>query len=665
MKNQLSHSSSLYLRQHAGNPVHWQPWGNEALNLAAASGKLLIISIGYAACHWCHVMEHESFSDPEVADLMNRNFVCIKIDREERPDLDQQYMDAAHTITGRGGWPLNCIALPDGKPVYAGTYFRKSDWINVLSRISLMWEKDAARVKTVAAEIAKEVQTDLHTVEPVVEKHWSKGDFIRITGKVVSVCDQTFGGLRGAPKFPMPAVTDLLLSAGRFLVEPDAANTGLNTLSQMANGGIYDHIDGGFARYSTDSEWKVPHFEKMLYDNAQLLQLYAKAYVTTGNPAFRETAEGILGFLKNRMTSPKGLFYSSVDADSEGEEGLYYTWTTQEIEEVLGDDTVFFAGHFDFSEEGNFEKGRNILIRRFNNQDTNAEPDAPVSGEKLKACKQKMLAHRVQRVAPVTDPKVVTSWNAMMVSALVAMDGVYEPGKHLPEAEVLMQTLLDQGLTDTGELLHLCGNGDTRIEGFLEDYGAVLLALTDLFNATANPKWLSYAISLANIVLNDFSDANGTWFYFTSQNTPAPVSRKPDVSDNVVPSGNAMMAMALDRLAFYLNEQGYRQRAAKMLHAIRPQLEKHPWSYAHWVLAAMEHNGIFPEITLGGSSSAQWQPEIRKQLLPQIRINIVSDTESRPGEIIVCFEQACLSPFSDIGQAMEVLKQLCPAAFRQ
>jgi len=419
-KNKLANETSPYLLQHANNPVNWFPWSKEALEKARTEDKLIIISIGYAACHWCHVMEHESFEDTSVAQLMNDFYVSIKVDREERPDIDQIYMDAAYLITGRGGWPLNIIALPDGKPVYAGTYFRKDDWMKILFYFNDLYQKEPEKFNEQANKLTDALNSIKIPDVSVDDLVFSKDEIKKAYEGIINLIDYVNGGTRGAPKFPMPDIYNFLLQYYFHTEENNALEAVTITLNKIANGGIYDHIGGGFARYSTDDIWKVPHFEKMLYDNAQLVSLYSNAYKVTGNQYYRKVVYETLEFIKRELTDESGGFYSSLDADSEGEEGRYYVWEKKEIDNLLGADSDLFCEFYNISESGNWE-GKNIpfitndksqLLKKYNLNEN--EFDKIISESK-----KILFEERNKRISPGLDDKILTSWNALMIRGYV------------------------------------------------------------------------------------------------------------------------------------------------------------------------------------------------------------------------------------------------------
>ena len=419
-RNKLANETSPYLLQHANNPVNWYPWGNEALEKARAENKLIIISIGYAACHWCHVMEHESFEDTSVAQLMNDSYISIKVDREERPDIDQIYMDAAYLLTGRGGWPLNVIALPDGRPVYAGTYFRKNDWTKILLYFKDLYQKEPDTFDQEAGKLTNAMKE--MKVPGIDDKSssFTKNEIEDSFRKIISIIDFSLGGTNGAPKFPMPNIHQFLLTYYFHTEDQKAIEAVKITLDNMANGGIYDHIGGGFARYSTDETWKVPHFEKMLYDNGQLVSLFSNAYKITGDETYKKVVYETLEFIKRELTDESGGFYSSLDADSEGEEGKYYVWDKKEIDNLLGNSSELFCDYYSVSSIGNWE-GNNILFINQKREDLlkKYQISEEVFNKTISSSKKILFDVRNKRVKPGLDDKILTSWNALMLRGYV------------------------------------------------------------------------------------------------------------------------------------------------------------------------------------------------------------------------------------------------------
>jgi len=493
--NKLINESSPYLLHHAHNPVNWYPWAEEALNEARSADKLLIISIGYAACHWCHVMEKESFSDPMVAQTMNENYVAIKIDREERPDLDQIYMDAAMITNGSGGWPLNVIALPDGRPVFAGTYFPKDNWIDVLEQIRDIYENDPKRLFEVAEKITERISTNelsalAHDSSEFDIKELENGFEYWIRN-----IDFDWGGYKQAPKFPLPAGFNYLLKYHYLTKNEKALEAVTTSLNRMAWGGIYDHVGGGFARYSVDEYWKVPHFEKMLYDNAQLISLYSNAYQFTRDPFYRRIVEQTIAFSNRELSDSSGLFYSSLDADSEGEEGKFYVWDYDEIKNLAGHDPDLFTDYYSIREDGNWEENKNILFATESLGDfaERKNLDASDFEKRIDGLLAKLFKARSKRIPPGLDDKCITAWNSMMITAYVDAFRVFDHPDYLKRAKTAIQFILKNNTDKDYKLYRIYKNGNSSINGFLDDYASTIQALIELYQLTFDIEWIRHA----------------------------------------------------------------------------------------------------------------------------------------------------------------------------
>lgn len=664
MKNRLLNASSLYLRQHSGNPVHWQPWDEEALQSAANQNRLIIVSIGYAACHWCHVMEHESFGDTEVADLMNRHFVCIKIDREERPDLDQQYMTAIQLLNGQGGWPLNCIALPDGRPVFGGTYFRRADWMTLLGQLNELWQKNPAAMERQASDIRRGVKESDYISGDAGVEEILPGDTDIIAERINSRIDTVYGGLKGAPRFPMVPLATFMLMAGMEVSYTQLSSSVFTMLRKMHQGGIYDHLGGGFSRYSVDAGWRVPHFEKMLYDNAQLAGLYAQAFAETGDELFREVSYGILHFLRCELKSDEGGYYGSVDADSEEEEGRFYTWESSEISSLLGEDADLFLRYYNCRSGGNFEQGRNILHPLQTDDEFWATEslDKGIGYKMLKSSREILLKEREKRIRPQTDTKCITAWNALLVSGLVEMYKAFQDDSLLIEAQFLMKEILQKAKrsTDPG-LNHLFGLHDTLVPGFLDDYAQVSFALTDLYSVTFHQDYLEEAENLVVYAMDHFSDPESGLFFFISKEESYPVARKTEIHDHVTPSSNAVLAETLLRLSFYRSEISYEARSRLMLSAIKPSLVSNPVSFGWWARVALLLTHQPWQVTLYGNKAREWGLELVKESLPSILIRIAvenehDDSNSAESFMVPCRGKVCYEPVRDPGSLRALIK---------
>jgi uncharacterized protein YyaL (SSP411 family) len=582
MSNHLIGETSPYLRQHAGNPVDWYPWGQEALQKAREEDKPIFLSIGYSACHWCHVMAHESFENERVAAILNEHFVSIKVDREERPDLDRIYMSAVQAMTGGGGWPMSVFVTPDGKPFYGGTYYPPTPrygmpaFADVLLAVHDAWRNRQQDLVTGSERVAAAIeqqsvmrgggQPDALRPETVEEAFRNlRQDF-----------DWTHGGWGKGPKFPQPMALEFLLRYHYGKGDTDALRMVTRTLDAMARGGVYDQVGGGFHRYSVDERWLVPHFEKMLYDNAQLARVYLHAWQVTGEPFFRAVVEEILDYVVREMADPAGGFYATQDADSEGQEGKFFLWRSGEIRDLLGQEVEAFMAAYGVTEEGNFE-GRNIL------ELTGDLGQRPALSE----ARRRLLEGRERRVHPGRDEKVLTSWNGLMLAAFAEAARVLDRPDYRQVAERSADFLLRAARREDGRLWHTWKDGVPKINGYLEDYADLADGLIELYETTFDPRWYEAAHELAEAMIAHFG-APGTGFFDTSDDHEALISRPRELQDNATPSGNAMAASVLLRLAGLAAEPRYAELARETLASMAPALRQYPLGFGQW-LAALDY----------------------------------------------------------------------------
>lgn len=668
--NGLIYESSPYLLQHAHNPVNWYPWGDKALQKAKAENKMLVISIGYAACHWCHVMEHESFEDEEVAEIMNKNFICIKVDREERPDVDQVYMNAVQLITGRGGWPLNAIALADGRPFYAGTYFPKDKWINMLAYFVDMQQNKPEALEKSAAQVTQ----GIHVTERVTFKETAKGFSIADLDKQFETwkpnIDFTRGGENRAPKFPMPSAWAYLLHYHYLTNSKDALKALTVTLDNMATGGIYDHLQGGFARYSTDANWHVPHFEKMLYDNAQLVTLYAQAYQATKDPLYKKTVYETLEFIEQELTSPEGAFYASLDADSEGVEGKFYIWTKEETDNILGDDAEMFSSYYNITADGNWEHGNSILLRKETDEVIADRFKISVDElkQKIEESKAKLLRIRNTRIKPGLDDKILSSWNALMITGYTKAYRVFNEERFLSAAIINANFLLKNAIAANGEMMRNYKNGKASINALLDDYAFTIAAFIELYQATSNENWLTEADKLVNYTLEHFFDKQSKMFFYTHDQYADLIARKMELSDNVIPSSNSEMAKNLFLLGHFLSKEDYISKAKQMLINVEADVHRNIYFYANWGIVQALFTSPLYEVAIMGEDYADKRKQFDEHYLPNV-IFLGSKTESSldllekklvAGQtaIYVCRDKACELPVTEVQQALQQIKKL-------
>ncbi len=663
--NALINETSPYLLQHAYNPVDWYPWGEEALEKAAQEEKLVIVSIGYAACHWCHVMEHESFEDSTVADFMNQHFVSIKVDREERPDVDQVYMNASQLLTGRGGWPLNAVALPDGRPFFTGTYLPKDQWMQVLQKLAETYRDDPERIKTIASQVTEGIQAidQLEVVSSQASYSAEALDQLFDTWK--PQIDFKWGGNQGAPKFPMPVNLSFLMQYYYYSSNESAREAVLTTLDKMALGGIYDHLGGGFARYSTDSQWKVPHFEKMLYDNAQLVSLYSQAHQLTGDSLYRSIVYETLAFVEREMTSSEGAFYSSLDADSEGEEGKFYVWDQAEIEQVLGEDAPQFVEYFNISSKGNWEEGKNILYPR--QRLTSATDQSTVElSQTIQQAKERLLDYREQRTRPGLDDKVLTAWNAQMLNGYVNAYRAFGEYHFLQIALTNADFLKEKIMQDGFSLTRSYKDGVASIEGFLDDYAFTIAAFINLYQATFDETWLYTAQSLTDYVLEHFSDEDSPLLFYTSSRHASLIARQKEISDNVIPSSNSVMAQNFWTLGLLLANDQYTTQAKTMLATMYSTIQEYPNFHANWasLLGQVIHEPY--EVAILGESPQIIRQALDQQYLPNVLFlggeseGSLALLENKLVEgqttIYVCQNKICKMPVTQVDRALAQIR---------
>lgn len=673
--NLLIHETSPYLLQHAHNPVNWHPWGEKALEKARAEQKVILVSIGYSACHWCHVMEKESFEDEATAALMNEFFVNIKIDREERPDIDHIYMDAVQAMTGSGGWPLNVFLTPEAKPFYGGTYFppvqafNRVSWKEVLQGVQHAWQEKKAEIISQADNLTEHIAQSAMFSPVATEGNFSTEGCHKMYTGIMQAADKVWGGFGRAPKFPQTFVIGYLLEHFHFTKEEQALNQALLSIDKMLQGGIYDHIAGGLARYSTDTEWLAPHFEKMLYDNALLIITLCDAWQITGNKIYEQAIHKTLSFVLNEMTDASGGFYSALDADSEGEEGRYYVWSKQEIQSVLKEDADLFCDLFDVSDEGNWE-GSNILrllqpIAAFAQQKGISEN---VLAAKIQDGIHQLYQARKKRVRPGLDDKIILGWNALMLKAFSKAAVVLQNEQYCRVAEKNMSFLLDHfKMPGSEEMFHTYKNGVAKYPAFLDDYTFFIDACYSLYEATFEEKYLVTASNIMAYVCKVFSDETSMFFYYTANHQKDVIVRKKEMYDGALPSPNAMMAQNLLKLGVLFNKYDWQERGGMMLKSLQQAAVKYPTSFAVWAAAIQQLTYGINEIAVVGPGAKNMADEIIYRYYMPNKIIAASNTinnnipflsDKKPAEtanIYLCKNRTCLPPFKYVEQFVSAI----------
>ena len=689
--NRLIDEKSPYLLQHAYNPVDWYPWGKEAFETAAKKDKPIFLSIGYSTCHWCHVMEHESFEDPEVAQLMNDAFVCIKVDREERPDIDGIYMTVCQMLTGSGGWPLTVILTPDRKPFFAGTYFPKESafgrigMLDLVPRVRDMWQSkredllsDAQRI--VGALAQRELDSE--------GKDLDESTLRTAYGQLASHHDPVNGGFSTSPKFPTPHNLLFLLRYWKRTGNPEALGMVELTLAEMRKGGIYDHVGFGFHRYSTDAEWLVPHFEKMLYDQALIAAACIEAYQATGKELFKQTAEEIFKYVLRDMTDPEGGFYSAEDADSEGVEGKFYVWTVEEILAILGEEDGKLACRiFNASSEGNFleestghKTGANILHLKASPQDLSGSlgiPEEELSARR-ESIRTRLFEVREKRIHPYKDDKILMDWNGLMISSFAKGGQAFGNPVYVQAAAKAARFMLEEMRTPKGRLLHRFREGEAAIAGHLDDYAFLIAGLLDLYEATFDVSFLETAVQLNRDTIEHFWDEEGGGFFFTADDAEELLIRQKEVYDGAIPSGNSVAALNLIRLARFTGDTSTENKAHNIFQAFSGQVGRMPSVFTQMMLALDFALGPSYEVVLVGDPAAgdtrSMLEALRKTYLPNkvVLLKTAGEADSRlkalapftefqsavngKATAYVCLNHACRQPTADVDEMLKSLQ---------
>jgi uncharacterized protein YyaL (SSP411 family) len=666
-QNNLAQSGSPYLRQHAKNPVHWQEWNSDVLDEAKRLNKPLLVSIGYAACHWCHVMARESFMDEKVAAYMNEHFMCIKIDREERPDLDQIFMEASQMINRSGGWPLNAFALPDGRPFHAGTYYPTHNWMQLLQQIKDLYKSRYNDVLKQAEILTDGISS--HNITPVAGLKSETNDLNLFNGYSTNLkkyLDRE-GGLSGAPKFPMPVVWENLLL--HYYLDHDITSLTAVTsaLKAMMYGGIFDQVGGGFARYTVDANWKIPHFEKMLYDNGQLVSLYAHALQLTGNDMYRRVIDLTLKFVSRELMDSSGGFYSSLNADSEGEEGKFYTWNYDELKEILSDEEFNLTVRFcDIKKEGNWEDGKNIIHFDSSKAETLLRMDNPDDEqfEHIESALKKLFEVREKRIRPTTDKKHIVSWNAIMLKGFIDAFRATGNSEYLATARKNAIFLKEKAVSGDGSVIHSFIDNAKPVQGFLEDYAFLASAFSAMYEVTFEKIWLDIAGKILHYSLNHFYDTETALFYFTSEGTDNSIARKHEITDHVIPSSNSELGIAFLKAGTLLDDEKLLTAGRNMASHIPTFLGADTYYYSNWAIFSALHSHGLNEVAIMGEHALNSAKKMMKKYHPDYLYaggayeNLpVLENRYQKGKTVfyVCRNKACDLPVETPEEALEIM----------
>lgn len=651
--NHLSKSHSTYLRSHANNPVNWHSWSDEVLEKAKRENKIIIISIGYATCHWCHVMNRESFSDKNVTEIMNQHFINIKVDREERPDVDQVYMQAVHLINKRGGWPLNCFATPDGKPFYGGSYFPRENWAELLNNIQDLWQKEPHKIVAQANQITDYVnELPSQFMQQNTFANFSDA-YNTIKEDFLANSDMEYGGPKGAPKFLMPGHLQFLMDSQFFDNDLQSADYVNLSLLKFAQGGIHDHLAGGFSRYSVDAQWKIPHFEKTLYDNAQLISLYTNAYKHFKNPYYKSIAEQTANFALRYLQTKNQLFYSGIDADSEGVEGKFYVWTKKEFTEILGEKADLFIDWFGIDAESLWEKDLNVLTQWKDKKDflQKHQIDEKDFDFLFQEAKTKLLKYRGKRVPPVVDSNIIVSWNAMMFKSLLEISEVSNNAKYKEVAMDGIETLLAQMWLPSKKVFRtLRANETDAVEGFLEDYVCFAELLITAYLINQKKEYLDIAQEIVEAIMERFSNSSEPLLNFSSKNESALFAQSVELFDNVIPSSNSMAAILFLKLGVIISLPELTNRALRMANAGMYLSGSSPMSSYHWALLFLmiQKEPLSIKLLNIDSDNLPYHPFVYYSI-PQ--------KDSSPKKIEICGINRCLEPFSNLKELISYLNE--------
>lgn len=669
-QHRLAHASSPYLQQHATNPVDWYEWSEEALAVAKKENKPLLISIGYSSCHWCHMMEKESFMDTAVARFMNENFVCIVVDREERPDIDMMYSNACQLITGSSGWPLNAFALPDGKPFFAGTYYSKQSWLNVLKQISSAYKTQKRKVDLQAQSLSNGVANlELSVLSDTPSNVADKISYRRFFEDLYQKMDLSDGGLKGTPKFPIPGAIEFLLQYYSLAGDTRALDAANTSLTKMAFGGIYDQIGGGFARYAIDSEWQIPHFEKMLNDNAQLLSVYSHAYQLTGKDLYKEVVEATIEFVQHELGNATGGYFSAVNADSKDGEGEFYSWTSTGLQKILQNNYAPLAAYYHISEEGNWKNGKNVPYVSVTAAQFATSHHIPPDDlfATLAIAKKSLLSERNKKEKPSVDQKILTSWNALLMTGFLDAFAALGNRSYLQNALTTARFLEKNMMQTDGKLWRLYKDGKTSVDGFLDDYAFLARAYIRLYELTFDKHWLDCSCKLAGYAVEHFYSRGDRMFFYANYKPGSPVIQKIELEDKSSPSSNAVFARVLYSLGVCFENDDYIGKSTRMLSRVFDQLRKGGTSYyASWCYLAGQFSYGTSEVAIIGKDALTKGLELQRKYLPLCLFMGSATEENLPllaGKksdsktlIYICTRKVCRRPVESVADAFMQLK---------
>ena len=670
--NELSKETSPYLLQHANNPVHWKAWNTESLAQAKTQNRLIIISVGYSACHWCHVMEHESFEDDEVAQTMNAHFINIKVDREERPDIDAVYMKAIQIMTSRGGWPMNVVTLPDGRPIWGGTYFRKAEWINSLEQLQELFLTQPEKLEEYAQKLHAGLQQLSIVPSPNTQNEIRQEAIVPLIENWKKSFDWDFGGMARAPKFMMPNNYAFLMRYGYQNKDNELLDFVDLTLTKMAYGGLFDTVDGGFSRYSIDGKWHVPHFEKMLYDNGQLVSLYADAFTRTRNPLYQEIVEKTLYFVTKEWLTSESAFFSALDADSLNEEqnleeGAFYVWTKEELQSLLKEDFALFSIVFNINEFGHWEHGNYVLIQSKTIEEISAEQNIDIKMLKAKkrSWEKRLYEVREQRSKPRLDDKCLTSWNAIMLKGYVDAYKALRTEKYLDIALKNADFIVRKLWSTEGNLWHSYKDGKATINGFLEDYATVVEAFIALYQVTFDEKWLQSSKNLTDYCLDHFFDDYHSLFAFKSNQDEPLITSHFETEDNVIPASNSMMAKNLYKLSVYFGNSHYEEVAKNMIHKLIPTID-YPSAFSNWLDGFLNYDNTSLELAICSNDAITLVKELYKNYVPNVLVAGTTNESKLPflqtryvdkkSLFYICKYKTCQLPFDNFTLVLEELQ---------